>query len=562
MDKLQKNDNDREDTKNKREVTGTEDRSASSKESVKKHIRGSTLLLAGRVIGVLTNFGVHVLIVRYLAKAEYGAFAYAYAIMMLGSHVVALGLNKGLSRFVPIYQERGEYERMAGTIVLVLCTMVVLGTAMVALAFGLAGVIGGHLAPDPLALTLLLILVWVAPLQALDDVSVKLFAIFATPRAVFFRRHILTPGLRLTAVLALVFFEGDAVFLALAYIAVGVLGVTISLLIIVRLLRDKGLLQHFRREKLDMPARRVFRFSIPLLSSDLVAALRGTLVVFFLGFYQGSVSVAAFRSVYSVARLNGMVFDSFRLLFEPTAGRMYARDDRTGINEIYWRTASWIVVFTFPIFVASFALAQPLTVLLFGEQYADSGMILALLAIGSFLNAAFGYNALTLRIFHKVRAIVAIDLTVMVLALLLYVLLIPKFGALGGAMASSAVIASQNVLYQVVLIRLDVVKAIDARFLRVISTVVVVAAVVFGIQSIFAPPLYVGITLAAVASLLVLSLTGPLLDIEIVFPEIKRFAAARRLLRIPDDPGASSQNKELRSSGSTSQTEDNEEQKR
>jgi hypothetical protein len=138
---------------------------------------------------------------------------------MVSSHGVALGLNKGLNRFVPFYQERRQYDRMTGTIVLVLCSIVAFGAALAALVFGLRGVIGGHIAPDPLALSLLLILVWgVAPLEALDDVTGKRFAIFASPRAVFLRRHILTPSLiRLAAVLALVLFERDAVFLAVAY---------------------------------------------------------------------------------------------------------------------------------------------------------------------------------------------------------------------------------------------------------------------------------------------------------------------------------------------------------
>ena len=61
------------------------------KGSRKKHIRGSTLLLAGRGIGIALNFAVQVLIVRHLAKADYGAFAYAMSLMLFGSHVELLG---------------------------------------------------------------------------------------------------------------------------------------------------------------------------------------------------------------------------------------------------------------------------------------------------------------------------------------------------------------------------------------------------------------------------------------------------------------------------------------
>ncbi|MEE9398192.1 MAG: oligosaccharide flippase family protein [Methylococcales bacterium] len=542
MNKSQKSDTD---------ATETEYPFVGSSVSTKKHIRGSTLLLAGRLIGVLVNFVIQIIIIRYLAKAEYGAFAFASAVMMIGSNFVALGLNKGLNRFVPIYQERGQYDMMAGTIVLVLCTMVVFGSAMAALIFGLGGVIGGSLAPDPLSLSLLLIFVWVAPLQALDEATVKLFAIFTSPRSVFFRRHILTPGLRFAAVLALIFFEGDAVFLAVAYLVIGVLGVIIALAIIVQVLRRKGLLRFFHPKNLNMPVRKIFIFSLPLLSSDLVAALRGTLVIVFLGFFQGAVAVAAFRSVLFVARLNGMVFDSFRLLFEPTAGRLYARNDWAGINAFYWQTASWVVVFTFPIFAISFALAQPLTVLLFGERYADSGMVLSILAVGIFLNAAFGYNADMLRVLNRVRVIVAIDLTVALLALLLFVLLIPQFGALGGAIASCAVIVTQNFFYQMVLVRTGAVKLIDLRFLKVLFIVIGAAAGLFIVQQIFAPPIHVGFMLAAVTSLLVLSLAGPTLRVETAFPEFTRIAAMRWLLRIPGNLAVASQKQETLSPQST-----------
>jgi len=518
-----------------------EGRSPASTASSKEHIRGSSLLLVGRLIGVLVNFSIQVVMVRYLEKADYGAFAYASAAMMIISHIVALGLDKGLSRFVPIYQERGQYDKMAGTIILVICSMVVFGAALAALVAGLAGVIGGHLTPDPLALSLLIVYVWAAPLEALDDVTVKLFAIFASPRAVFFRRHILTPSLRLAAILALVCFGGDVVFLAVAYVVTSALGVTISLAIIAQLLQGKRLLHYFRHKHFEIPAREVFRFSLPLLSSDLVTALRGTLVVFFLGVSHGSVAVAGFRAVLSVARLNSIVFDSFKLLFEPMAARMYARDDRAGINELYWRTASWIVVFTFPIFAVSFVFAQPLTVLLFGDRYADSGMVLAVLSIGYFLNAVFGYNTLTLRVFHKVRALVAIDLTVVLLALLFNVLLVPQFGALGGAMASCGVFVALNIAYQIVLVRVGAVELFNARFLKAFGAVLGVISGLFAMQEVLSPPLYINFLMAVVTSLLVLWLTGPILAVEATFPELGHFRLMRWVLRIRRIPVASSQ---------------------
>jgi len=49
-----------------------------------KLIRGSSLLFCGRLIGLALNLAVQVLAVRYLSKRDYGAFAYALAVVAMG----------------------------------------------------------------------------------------------------------------------------------------------------------------------------------------------------------------------------------------------------------------------------------------------------------------------------------------------------------------------------------------------------------------------------------------------------------------------------------------------
>ena len=53
--------------------------------ATKQHIRGSSLLLAGRILSLGLNLGVQVLLIRYLAKTDYGAFAYAIALVSMGA---------------------------------------------------------------------------------------------------------------------------------------------------------------------------------------------------------------------------------------------------------------------------------------------------------------------------------------------------------------------------------------------------------------------------------------------------------------------------------------------
>src|SRR5690606_34019528 len=137
--------------------------------ATRRHIRGSSILFAGRLISIALNFGVQVLTVHYLLKSDYGAFAYALSIASIGASVALFGLDKAVARFIPIYEERGEDDKMLGTIVMTLLTILGIGAALVLGVIGFRGLIGDRFVQDPLAVSLLVLLILLSPLQAIDS---------------------------------------------------------------------------------------------------------------------------------------------------------------------------------------------------------------------------------------------------------------------------------------------------------------------------------------------------------------------------------------------------------
>ena len=115
---------------------------------VRRQIRGSSMLFAGRLMAMVVNFGVHVLIVRYLSKTDYGAFAYAMSLVNMGHSVADFGLHRAVSRFVPIYHEQEEYKKLVGTITLAVLTVLSLGLVLAMSVFCFQGTIGRTLIDD------------------------------------------------------------------------------------------------------------------------------------------------------------------------------------------------------------------------------------------------------------------------------------------------------------------------------------------------------------------------------------------------------------------------------
>lgn len=496
--------------------------------SAKRQIRGSSLLLVGQMLAKGVNFGVQVLIVRYLSKTDYGAFAYALSIVALGESIATFGLDRAITRFVPIYHERRDYSKFFGTIIMVVSTILCLGLAMALFLHSFRGFVGRSLVGDQQSLSLLLLMIFLSPVQAFDGLLVGMFAVFASPRAIFFRKHILGPGLKLTVVLLLILGHSDVFFLAGGYLAAGVLGIVVYVVLLWRVMRDLGLFQHFNFRTITMPWREVFSFTIPLLTSDVLYAVMNTMDVIVLERSRGSVDVAALRAVHSTAVLNSLVMSSFALLFTPFAARMFARNDREGINNLYWQTAIWIAVISFPIFALTFSVAQPITLLLYGQRYAQSGIILALLSLGYYFNAALGFNGLTLKVYGKVRYSVVINVLAAIINLGAILILIPRYGALGAALGTCIALIAHNILKQAGLRLGTGINLFEWRYFRVYLIITVSTLGLLLVQWLASPPFYVSFVLAALVSVLVVRLNRKLLNVGQTFPELLRFPLARR----------------------------------
>lgn len=493
----------------------------------RKHVRGSSLLLAGRMIALAINFVVQVLIVRYLSKEGYGAFAYGYSIAMLAARMTPLGTEKAISRFVPIYHEDKDLQRVKGSLIVAIMTVVLMGVLLVGLTVAAKNALSATVVQDPLALSVLMMIISLAPLHAMENVLEKILAIFGRVKSLFMRRYVITPLLRLVAVCSLMAIGGDAVYLAAAYVATTVIGVFVTAHILWRALRKDQLLSELAKIKADLPTKRLLGFGMPLLSSDVVFGLRTGLVVVLLEIFHGTVGVAAFRAILPVARLNQVVFDSFRVMYVPTASRMFARGDKQEISHLYWTSSAWIALLTFPVLLVSFSFATPIAVLLFGETYASSGPVLSVVAMALYLNAAFGFNTLTLQVYDRVGTIMKIDLLSGLLALLLNVAIVPRFGPMGGAAVICIVLVAQNVAYQAVLMNAEQLEWMPREIAKIHMLVLVLAVILLAVQWVFMPPVYLGLLLVAVTTATVWLTCLKTLRIRELFPELDRFLPRR-----------------------------------
>jgi O-antigen/teichoic acid export membrane protein len=219
------------------------------------------------------------------------------------------------------------------------------------------------------------------------------------------------------------------------------------------------------------------------------------------------------------------------MFYEPSASRVWARGDTHGLENLYWKSAAWVAVLTFPLFALSFTAAEPMTVLLFGERYSSAAPILSLIAVGTYLDAAAGFNDSTLRVSGKVRWLMAVNAFSAFLNITLNILLIPRMGALGAGIATGTAMFIYAVLKKICLWRATGVRVVHPAYL---GTYLAIGSVTIGLALlrilwanelwILLPCMSAGIAVVALQARATLSITE-------TFPELARWPLLKRLLR-------------------------------
>lgn len=498
--------------------------------SAAANIRGSTGMLLGQVLTLLVGFAVQVIVVRHLTKEDYGAFAWALSTVLLVQAFLPLGLDRASTRFLAAYDEQGDYPRLFGFLAVEAIVVGGLGIMVVLATLGLSGPLAA-IAPSRHAVVLLGTLMVLAPMQALDLLVVDMFAVFASPWAVFLRRYVLEPSLRLVVVLVLVGTGAGSSFLAGGYVAAGAVGLVLYLLLLGPLFRRAGLAVHFSPRRIKLPWREVAVFCGPMLLTSLVAVATTEFVAVVLGHGSGATAVAAFRAVQPFAALNLVVMFSFTTLFTPAVSRMVARHARDEVRQLYWLTATWIAVVTFPVLAMTTVFARPFVVFTLGDRYASSAPVLVILSIGYYVNAALGFNGLTVQILGRLRWVLLTNIVTIAVMVVGTLMLVRHYGPVGGALGVLLTLVVHNVLKQAGLGFGAGVGLWSPGHAKVVVQVLAGIAALSLVSAVVDAPIWLACVVVSVVWLVLIRRTRHALRVAHTFPELGRLPMLRWLLR-------------------------------
>ncbi len=399
-----------------------------------------TLLVSGS--GLVLGYALNLVLARWMTSEAYGTYIYAVAWMMVLGLLASVGLPHVVLRYLPTYEveQRPAYER--GLMRYVFSVAIGIGLlfaiALVALATW-TDVLG----------TQVMVIHVVA-------VGIPVMAVGGLLMQAHQSQHHMgwaKVPLAIVRPLALV------VLAALVLVWTGTLSAPWMLALLVGLLTAVYILSARvlwdRLPQATVPAyepRRWWRMARPLFLSDVLATIATRVDVLLLGWLLHPEVVGPYAVSLRTAALVMLPLVAVNAVVGRQISAYAARNDRVGLQRHVRFVARWTWGLAIPLGMAVFAFADPI-LSLFGPSFTSAVWVLRIIAVGYLLDTLCGVVEQLLILTDHQSLYVGIVALGGGLNAVLSLLLIPRFGAEGGAVALAISLVATNVVAYIIVRR-------------------------------------------------------------------------------------------------------------
>lgn len=410
-----------------------------SDDVLKTVFTGGSVVLLGLVIELGVSFLAKLLIARVLGPVNYGVVSLGVTTMVIVSTVVLLGLNTGIGRYLPRYEDP---EHRRGVLVSAFQIAVPLAILAGAGVYAFAPTIATVGFSDPSVTPVLRVFGLVVPLAAVMKLAIGSAQGLQRALPKVYVRNLVLPLTRFAVVLVVLSLGFGALGIAWAYAAAYAGAAAVGIYI---LLRQTPL---FSRDINAVPMHReLLAFSVPLVISTTMTFVFSDIDTFMLGYFASTGEVGIYNTVYPLAQLLVVAMSSFGFIFMPVVSELHESGDRETVRQLYQIATKWIFLVTFPVF-AIVALFPSQTIrLTFGSAYIGGDLALVVLAVAFFTHSIAGPNLDALTSIGRTRVIMYDDTLVAAVNFVLNLVLIPQYSFLGAAVATAISYVLLNVLY-------------------------------------------------------------------------------------------------------------------
>lgn len=408
------------------------------KQSFQKMIKTGGAAFFLRLLGAALNFGFNVLLARFLGSEGAGIYYIAYTVVLFSSLIGRLGLERAMLRYASIYASQKKWISVAGIYrrgMLISVGMSVLMTFIVVIN---AEFISTVVFKEPnLLIPLQLMAISIIPfnLNILHAEMLKSFGQIV--------KSTLLEAAGIPFILMLIFIVNRT--------SMGASSVTLAYSLSTLIIFITGVFLWRQATPQLRHIEGFFKLSIlittalPLFWINFLNTSMTHIDTFLLGVWLNSESVGIYGVARRISVLVSFILIVINSIVAPKFAALYSEGKLEELNNLVRQSSILNTVLSAP-FLLILIFVPNKVLLIFGEEFSAGGLVLSILALGQFVNAASGSVGYLLVMTGHEKLMRNNVFAATALNLLLIIILVPRFDIVGAAIATASSLVVWNII--------------------------------------------------------------------------------------------------------------------
>ena len=201
----------------------------------------------------------------------------------------------------------------------------------------------------------------------------------------------------------------------------------------------------FEEGKSSIRTKSLFDFSLPMWIGRLLTVNNKKIGLILVGIFLANDQIGIYGAGERIVPLILIPFMAFNAIYAPIISNLYATNNISEIEATYKVGCRWVIMLTLPVFVLIFIFSKEI-VLICGQDYADSEKVLLVLLVAEMVNISTGSTSNIIAMTGKTIYNLINSVVTLVLNIVLCLIMIREYGAIGAAYALGISVVVVNLL--------------------------------------------------------------------------------------------------------------------